>query len=444
MGKTKNPKLFTCEVMPMIQQNLFSFKVKSTDTPVISFSGLPLLATLAHSLGLFQRLASDLHLRRRNRGYNDAEKTLSLALLLAAGGQCLEDIRVLQRDRGLVRVFGRPLPSDITLGNFLRAFNLRALRALTRIDHWFIRQVIERLRLTRITIDIDATLIKCYKRLARITYKGFRGYDPVIASIAGLGLILSGLFRPGNASPGANALSFLKRIIRILPTGITIRLRSDSAWYIASVMDYADEQGIEFAITADMDPGVRATIEAIPEEDWHPLAPHQPDGCQVAETVHTLNHSRGAYRLLVIRDVRRQVHLFEGPYVHHAVITNIPTHSPRAIIRWHRKRADLENLIKEAKYGFALAHLPCGTLTANAAYFQIALLAHNLVQAWKLLTLPSGWHRYTVKTLRFRLLCVAGTVTRHARQLTLNLPRDHPFLDLYRQSRFRTIGLAAE
>jgi hypothetical protein len=85
IGKTVVRKLFTCEVIPMIQQNLFGFKVKTTESPITSFSGLPVLATLAHSLGLHQRLSSELHLRQRHRGYDEADKAISLGLLLAAG-----------------------------------------------------------------------------------------------------------------------------------------------------------------------------------------------------------------------------------------------------------------------------------------------------------------------------------------------------------------------
>lgn len=174
----------------------------------------------------------------------------------------------------------------------------------------------------------------------------------------------------------------------------------------------------------------------------HTQPPH-PGDRQIAQTVHALNRGSRAYRLIVEREPRRQLDAFRGPYFYHAIITNIPDRSARAISRWHRKRADQENLIKEAKSGFAMAHLPCGTLTANAAYFQIAVLAYNVVQAWKLLTLPTSWHRYTIKTLRFRLLRIAGLVVYHSRQLVLKLPHDHPFFHIFCESRLRTIGLAA-
>jgi hypothetical protein len=175
---------------------------------------------------------------------------------------------VLHQDQGLQRLLGNSLPSGVTLSNFLRSFNRQTLRAVTRINHWFARQLIKRLGLTKLTIDVDATLIESHKQEAKKTYKGFRGYDPLIASVARYRIIITGLFRPGNAAPAGNAVSFLKRILRIIPPELKIRIRSDSAWYNAYVMDHADDHGVQFAITADMDESTKATIQTIPEEDW--------------------------------------------------------------------------------------------------------------------------------------------------------------------------------
>jgi hypothetical protein len=48
-------------------------------------------------------------------------------LLLAAGGDCLDDMRTLQADEGLERLLGRELPSPDTLRHFLHAFHDQAL-----------------------------------------------------------------------------------------------------------------------------------------------------------------------------------------------------------------------------------------------------------------------------------------------------------------------------
>jgi len=49
------------------------------------------------------------------------------------------------------------------------------------------------------------------------------------------------------------------------------RFRSDSAAYQAKIINYSEEQEIEYSITADQDSAVKKAIEAIPVEDWKPL-----------------------------------------------------------------------------------------------------------------------------------------------------------------------------
>jgi len=429
----------------MIQGSLFGFKLDRTDSPLTSFAGLPLLATLAHSLGVWGRLQRLLPRRRRRSGYAAPEKVLSVALLQAAGGTALDDIDRLRGDVGLSRLLGRRVPSAETLGRFLRSASGSMLRGLTRSNHALVRTILRRRPLRTLTIDVDATLIESQKREARRTYKGFRGYDPLLAHIAQLGLVLTGVFREGNASPRSHAHAFLARCLRLVRgKAKIIRLRSDSAWYEARVLDRCQKEGVEFAITASRDTAVEKLIEELPEQVWQPLPLRFGEECQWAETVHTLECSRYAYRLIVLRRKARQPDLFDGLYFHHAVITNIESYSGPAILRWHRGRMGSENLLKELKEGFAVRHLPCGLLQANAAYFQIGILAHNLVQALKLLTLPRSWQYLRVKTLRFRLLSVAGLVTRHARSLQLKLPASYPHFLLFRKARWRSIGLAAE
>lgn len=429
----------------MIQGSLFRFKLDRTDSPLTSFGGLPLVGTVAHSLGVMDRLGRLLPRRRRRSGYAGPEKVLSLALLQAAGGTALDDIDRLRGDEGLTRLLGRRVPSAETLGRFLRSATGSMVRGLTRGNHALVHAILRRRLLRTLTIDVDATLIESRKREARKTYKGFRGYDPLLAHIAQLGLVLTGVFREGNASPNSHAHAFLNRCLRLVRGWAgKIRLRSDSAWYEARVLDRCHEAGVEFAVTADQDVAVREVIARIPEEAWKPLPPRFGEECFWAETVHSLNQSRHAYRLIVLRRKVRQADLFDGPWFHHAVITNIESHAAPAVLRWHRGRMGSENLLKELKEGFAVRHLPCGELRANAAYFQVGILAHNLVRALQLLTLPRSWQNLRIKTLRFRLLGVAGIVARHARSLLLKLPASYPHFLLFRKARWRSLGLAAE
>lgn len=82
-----------------------------------------------------------------------------------------------------------------------------------------------------------------------MTYKGYEGYLPIVGHLAENGLVVGDEFREGNDSPGSRNLEFLKYCERQMPKGKEIKgFRSDSAAYQAKVINYCQENGIQYAI----------------------------------------------------------------------------------------------------------------------------------------------------------------------------------------------------
>ena len=79
---------------------------------------------------------------------------------------------------------------------------------------------------------------------------------------------------------------------------------------------------------------------------------------------------------------------------------------------------------------------------ANAAYFQMALLSCTVNAAFRHLVLPEGWRHFTIKTLRFRMIRLAGIVSRRARYLWLKIPENYPFRKVFEDARYRLLWLA--
>lgn len=73
-------------------------------------------------------------------------------------------------------------------------------------------------------------------------------------------------------------------------------LRTDSAAYQAKVINYCQDKGMECAIGADLDKAVVKEIGNIKEGDWKPY-----QNGYIAETVHSMNKTKEAFRLVVIR-----------------------------------------------------------------------------------------------------------------------------------------------
>ncbi len=91
----------------------------------------------------------------------------------------------------------------------------------------------------------------------------------------------------------------------------------------------------------------------------------------------------------------------------------------------HRRHAEIENAIRDLKYGVGLNHLPSGRFAANGAWLAVQVMAHNLARWTARLGLGAGI--VTAKTLRRRFFAIAGRLTRSARRLTLHLPRRWPW-----------------
>ena len=428
----------------MIVENLQNFKIKRTkNKSMTTYPGAALIGSLYESMGLRKKMDRELRLKKRERGYSVSEYTLSLIGMIVAGGESLEDISMFDGDEGTRKLFGAErLPAANSLGEFLRRFESSLLIKLADYNTMLALKLHKLEKLDKITIDIDSTLIECYKENAKRTYKGFYGYDPLLAMIAETGSVIRGIFREGNQAPQANNLSLLRQINRRLPKDIAKKyFRSDSAAYNHKVMKYCDGHNIRFTITAEQNSAVRGAAIAINAEDWVPFE----DG-HIAETVHVPGpdiRDSIAYRLIVQRTVQEQPDMFSGPYKYHAIITNMQEEwSPQNIVFHHRKRGKAENVIKENKYGFALDKYPCSQLLANSAFFQINLLAYNLCQLFKYQALPESWRTLSIKNLRYRLFNVAGYVSRHARRLYLSLSENYPYYSVFENARYRILSLA--
>lgn len=427
----------------MIIKNLEKYKVSTTKQAVTSFAGLPLLLGMAKRLGL-QEAFNALRVKERDRGYRPAEVAFTLMGMLQSGGVALDDVRILQGDEGLRDLLG-DLPASNTLGEWLRRFSRGMVARLGKIQLATAKKVIAACGLRSIIVDVDAFFLESQKSDVAMNYEGLWGYNPVAVSCAELKMPLAGIFRVGNASPMAHLAGLLRRVIKELP-GIKVRVRSDSAGYQAKVVRVLDDAGVGFTITARKDEAVLKTIHEIPRKAWrhHESTAWPQRETELAETLHVFTSEKVtvAHRLIVLRWPKEQRDLFDNsPYEYHAVLTSFDEWPAGLVLQFHRNRQDgSENVNKELHGGFGLSKLPCREFMANAVYFQIALLSNTVVAALKHLALPESWRPLTIKTLRYRLIRLAGIVQYRARYLVLKIGANYPFLSEFEQARWSVLA----
>ena len=203
-----------------------------------------------------------------------------------------------------------------------------------------------------------------------------------------------------------------------------LTVRADSGFYTHAVVAVCRRMDARFSIPIRQHASLRDLIEAIPEEDWTPI-PYWMDGAaDVAETTYTTFQTEpdAAPIRLIVRRVKptpgSQLALF-ATYSYHGFITDRDGETLE-LEADHRRHAEIENAIRDLKYGVGLNHLPSGRFAANGAWLAVQAMAHNLAR-WTA-RIGLGERVVTTKTLRRRVFALAGRLTRSARRITLHLP----------------------
>ena len=105
-------------------------------------------------------------------------------------------------------------------------------------------------------------------------------------------------------------------------------------------------------------------------------------------------------------------------------LTNITNKKDAAddVIWWLRARCGhSEQVHSELKSDLAGGQLPSRVFGANAAWWALAIMAHNLNAVMKQLVLGKDWLSRRMKALCFHLLALPGRGIHHARRLIIRL-----------------------
>jgi hypothetical protein len=413
---------------------------------VTARAGLPLVVETMRALGLDEVARHELPAPQRERGYAPEQKLEALVTLIAAGGDRVEDARVLGDDEGLSALREAPMPSPDALLDFLGTFHDEALvserppekkafvppesaglQGLAKVNDALVLRAASG-EATVATIDHDGTIIESRRRGTTTAYEGTRGFQPLIAVWAEEQLVLADEFRDGNVAGGEDPLSSVKRALAALPPWVAERrFRADSAAYYTPLLKHLVAEGVAFAISADMSRPLRARCLALPLEAWSVLDARVHEQVDIAEVeFEPGDWPRDAHplRYVALRFTPRQPDLYEdaGPR-YHAIVSNRRDLDAAALVRWHRLKAGtIENVHRTMKDELGAATMPSARFGANAAWFRINALTYNVLTALKRLALPPRLRDARPKRLRFEIFTIPGRITWHQRQLSVDVP----------------------
>jgi len=399
-----------------------------------SRAGTALLVGLADRVGLTGALSEAMGGVRQRRSRHDPGRTLrDLAVMVADGGDCLADLSALRDQPSL---FG-DVCSDATGWRALAALDGERLAAVREARASARRRVWELAGAPRrVILDLDATLVTAHsdKERAAGTYKHGFGFHPLLCYEATTEEALAGILRPGNAgaNTAADHIELLDLALAQLPeevkrTGLLVRADSGGATH--AFLDRVAALGLCFSVGFDLTQPVRDAVLALPEQAWRPAltqAGAEKDGAAVAELPLDLSRWPAGTRAICRRERphpgAQLSFTDDNGYRFQTFITNQQSRRIARLEQLHRHHAVVEDRIRCGKQT-GLQNLPFRGFQANAAWLELALCGQDLLAWTQRLLLTGELARCEPKRLRYRLLHVAGRLTRHARQLRLHLPR---------------------
>jgi hypothetical protein len=224
-----------------------------------SYGGLELLRRYFRLLGLHRRLRRAFRAYGLGGDYGGGRLVLLLIALFVVGARRLEHLRYLAHDPLVARLCGLArIPTDRTVVHWLKQFTQEALQAVITLNSELLYEQIERLGLSRLTIDVDGTVVRTGGKVAW-ALRGFNphhrkdpSYYPLLAHLAQTGQILRLRNRPGNVHDSRGAERFLRELIRELQARFGRRLplefRMDAAFFQREILELLAREGCEYAI----------------------------------------------------------------------------------------------------------------------------------------------------------------------------------------------------
>lgn len=196
----------------------FKYENEKTNTGMTALAGLPAYLDLAKVIGLSKSIEKHLKVRKGGQGWTDNQIVISLVLLNLAGGDCVDDVKILEADNGFCEVLKkaemhdlrrkvrrallrrwrkektRAVPSPSAIFRYLEGFHDIEQEKLRQPGKAFIPSPNEHLQgfveiskemaafsgfqnsENTATLDMDATLVSTNKVDALFSYKGYKAY----------------------------------------------------------------------------------------------------------------------------------------------------------------------------------------------------------------------------------------------------------------------------
>jgi len=395
------------------------------------FGAVTLIEQFFQRIGLQGSFSQRIRFPQRNTRYSISESLEALLYPLILGLGRIETTEPLRYNGVFHYLAGLPgYPDATTLRRFLNRFARRGRNAFVKLhDAWRATMLGQP---SQAVFDLDSTVLTVYGRQeqAQVAYnpkkRGRPSYLSLLCLEGNTQDCWEGSYHPGATHVSTVTIPLLERAFPRLPDPIReVRVRADAAFFDHKIVEFIEGKRAFYAIVARLTRPLKSRLSGL---RYRRVAP----GVGAGEFQYCPQGWPGLRRFVVIRrpvpeEPSAQLTLFQrGGYSYQALVTNLAL-QPLNLWRFYNRRARAELIIRELKYAYALGKIPTNDFQTNEAFFQIVLLAYNLLNWFKRLCVPPHLQRATLQRLRQRLFVVPSQLVRPGGVPTLRLAPSYPW-----------------
>jgi hypothetical protein len=351
---------------------------------------------------------------RRNPLHSNEQIIKQLLIQIIEGYTNDSDANFLAKDVEHSLVFGQ-LASQPTLSRWFNTLAIEDIAELERLNQRFVSLIDQRHDKHHLVLDLDSTYFEAFGHQEGIAFNYHYlniGFHPLIMTDALTHTVRSAKLRPGNTYTGNGAHEFVTNYLDNLDTTKydTILLRGDSGFANPVLLDELEARDIKYVIR--LKGNARLKRMAIDERYVNVNHILAYDGRLTTDEMPYAANSWSQERRVIIVNNERGDHQF--------LVTNLAL--PQLdVVKIYRKRATIEEQIRELKQGYNFGKTNSTAFIATEARMWLSIIASNLMNLMKLTTMTSAQQSWTITPIRDRILKIGGRVIKHARRFKLML-----------------------
>ena len=311
------------------------------------------------------------------------------------------------------------------------------LDGLARLNVEWVDRAMAQTSHQRVILDMDSSESPVHGQQEGVAYNGhFESvcYHPLFL-FNHFGDCEGAMHRPGNVHSAERWREVLEAVVkRYQEKGVRLLFRTDAAFAKPEVYEYLESMDTGYAMRLPANEVLQGNIRHLLKR---PVGrPPKKPVVRYHDFVYQAQ-SWDIPRRVVAKVEWRQSELF--PRVGFVVTNlNLP---PEGVTHFYNGRGTAEQWIKEGKYALNWTRLSCHRFVANQVRLYLFVLAYNLGNFMRRLTLPESVKHWSLRSVQTKLIKMGGRLVRHARRLVFQLAEVAVSREVFRQVLERIAGL---